>query len=393
MGHEELAELLASASIAVVPSLYEGFSLPAVEHMASGTPLVASRTGALPEVTGEAAVLVEPGSPDELAAVLRRLLRQPGRTGAAGRRRAAPGPGAVRLARGGPRHRGPVPGDDRRGEGSRALLTVDFGQLAVTEGTRVLDLGCGAGRHAFEALRRGAHVVALDRDQAELDQVTAMFAAMTEAGEAAPGAVATAVAGDATAMPFPDGAFDRVIAAEVLEHIRGDQQAMNEIARVLAPGGIAAVTVPSWLPERICWALSDDYHDVPGGHVRIYTRAELEAKLARAGLAVGRHHHAHGLHSPYWWLKCAVGVHDDDHPLARAYHRLLVWDIMKRPAATRLTERALNPLIGKSLVVYAQKIIQPNGAARTVAGGRPCRRVTAWPSGCTRRASRKFPAC
>jgi SAM-dependent methyltransferase len=235
----------------------------------------------------------------------------------------------------------------------------------VTEGTRVLDLGCGAGRHAFEALRRGARVIALDRDRAELDQVTAMFAAMNEAGEAAPGAAGRAVAGDAAAMPFPDGAFDRVIAAEVLEHIPADQQAMNEIARVLAPGGIAAVTVPSWLPERICWALSADYHNVPGGHVRIYTRAELEAKLARAGLAVGRHHHAHGLHSPYWWLKCAVGVHDDDHPLARAYHRLLVWDIMKRPAATRLTERALNPLIGKSLVVYAQKIIQPDGAALT----------------------------
>ena len=69
----ELAELAASAEIAVVPSLYEGFSLPAVEHMASGTPLVASRTGALPEVTGDAAVLVAPGDAEELAAALRRL--------------------------------------------------------------------------------------------------------------------------------------------------------------------------------------------------------------------------------------------------------------------------------------------------------------------------------
>ena len=73
----DLAALVASAQIAVVPSMYEGFSLPAVEHMASGTPLVASRTGALPEVTGDAAVLVTPGDPEELAAALRRLLDSP----------------------------------------------------------------------------------------------------------------------------------------------------------------------------------------------------------------------------------------------------------------------------------------------------------------------------
>jgi glycosyltransferase involved in cell wall biosynthesis len=73
----ELAEFIATAEIAVVPSLYEGFSLPAVEHMASGTPLIASRTGALPEVTGDAALLVRPGDPEELAATLRTLHDSP----------------------------------------------------------------------------------------------------------------------------------------------------------------------------------------------------------------------------------------------------------------------------------------------------------------------------
>ncbi len=235
------------------------------------------------------------------------------------------------------------------------MLTVDFDRLRIAPGDRVLDLGCGAGRHAFEAARRGARVVAMDTDRAELQTVAAMFAAMAAAGEIPAGGSGQTATGDATSMPFPDGAFDVVIAAEVLEHIPADQAAMNEIARVLRPGGSAAVTVPAWLPERICWRLSDDYHNVPGGHIRIFTRRELAIKITRSGLAVGAHHRSHALHSPYWWLKCAVGVRNDDHPLASAYHRLLVWDIMHKPACTRLADRALNPVLGKSLVIYADK--------------------------------------
>ncbi|MEZ0052686.1 glycosyltransferase involved in cell wall biosynthesis [Mycobacterium sp. MAA66] len=90
----ELAALLASAEIACIPSLYEGFSLPAVEAMASGTPIVASRAGALPEVLGpdgDCARLVAPGDVGELSRVLGELLDSPtelARLGANGRRRA-----------------------------------------------------------------------------------------------------------------------------------------------------------------------------------------------------------------------------------------------------------------------------------------------------------------
>jgi ubiquinone/menaquinone biosynthesis C-methylase UbiE len=247
------------------------------------------------------------------------------------------------------------------------LLTVDFAKFPVHPGDRVLDLGCGAGRHAFEAYRRGARVVAADLDRGELAGVGGMFAAMRAEGEAVPPAGAAALSADATNLPFPDGSFDAVIAAEILEHIPDDAAAMAEIARVVRPGGTVAVTVPAWLPERICWALSAEYHTVPGGHVRIFTRGELTAKLSAAGLTPFSAHRAHGLHSAYWWLKCAVGVHDDAHPAVRAYHRLLVWDIMRGPALTRLSEAALNPLIGKSLVIYAKKDkatepLSPNGS-------------------------------
>ncbi|GAA3699010.1 glycosyltransferase family 4 protein [Gordonia hankookensis] len=74
---EEMADLLASAEVACVPSLYEGFSLPAVEAMSCATPLVATRAGAIPEVVGteeEAALLVPPGDSGKLAQSIGRLL-------------------------------------------------------------------------------------------------------------------------------------------------------------------------------------------------------------------------------------------------------------------------------------------------------------------------------
>jgi SAM-dependent methyltransferase len=244
------------------------------------------------------------------------------------------------------------------------MLTVDFDRFPIAPGERVLDLGCGAGRHAFELYRRGADVVALDRDEAELVGVRRMFGAMQAAGEPPAAARATAVRGDVLDLPFPDGSFDAVIAAEVLEHVPADERAMAEIARVLRPGGRIAVTVPRWWPERICWALSRSYHDVPGGHVRIYRGDELGDRLVAAGFELQGGHHAHALHSPYWWLNCAFGQQSVP---SRAYHQLLVWDIVNRPWLTRTLEQGLNPVLGKSLVLYAGKPGVAAGAAGAAA--------------------------
>ena len=235
------------------------------------------------------------------------------------------------------------------------MLTADFDRLGVRAGDRLLDLGCGGGRHAFEAHRRGARVVALDRDWDELEGAAAILEGMNEAGEGPVGSRGGVVRGDALTVPFPDGAFDRVIAAEILEHIPADADAIAELVRVLRPGGTMAVTVPRWLPERICWTLSDDYHNNEGGHIRIYRAGQLAARLRAAGLLVTGSHHAHALHSPYWWLKCAAGVHNDRAPLVRLYHRFLVRDITNPTAAVRRLERVLDPLIGKSLVLYATR--------------------------------------
>ena len=236
------------------------------------------------------------------------------------------------------------------------MLTVDFARLGLRPGMRVLDIGCGNGRHAFESLRRGADVVATDLDEAALAEVAAMGAAMEAAGEVPRGGSLRTVRADARHLPFKDGEFDVVIAAEVLEHIHDDSAAIAELRRVLRPGGLIAVTVPRWWPERVCWALSREYHDVPGGHVRVYRRRQLAERLRGSGLVVSdSHHHAHALHSPYWWLRCAIGMTREDATVARLYHRFLVYDLMRKPHWTRSLERILNPLLGKSVVLYARR--------------------------------------
>ncbi|MGV3760297.1 MAG: class I SAM-dependent methyltransferase [Actinomycetota bacterium] len=242
------------------------------------------------------------------------------------------------------------------------MLTVRFDELGVRPGDLLLDLGAGAGRHAFETYRRGARVVAFDYSAAELKDVGALFTAMREAGEAGtePGSLAVTANGDALALPFADATFDRIIASEVFEHVTDDVRAFAEAFRVLKPGGTLAATVPSWLPERICWALSDEYHApfVLGGHVRIYAEGVLRSRLEAAGFEIFGKHKAHALHSPYWWLKCAVGPKNDEHPLVRAYLKVLTWDIMQTQpmgTITRATEKVLDPVLGKSLIVYARK--------------------------------------
>lgn len=237
------------------------------------------------------------------------------------------------------------------------MLTVRYDRLNIAPGDLLLDLGAGFGRHAYEAARRGARVVALDYAEGELTQVRNTFAAMAEVGEIPAGRFAGTVRGDATCLPFADNSFQHIIVSEVLEHIQNDVGVIAEMHRILVPGGTLAVTVPTWYPEKINWMLTDEYHAPKsvGGHVRIYTATELKAKLRSAGLTVTGQHHAHALHSPYWWVKCAVGPANNDHRAVKWFRELLEKDIIEGPRSTRMAEKYLSPVLGKSYIVYSRK--------------------------------------
>ena len=241
------------------------------------------------------------------------------------------------------------------------MLTADFDRLGVRDGTRLLDMGCGGGRHAFEAWRRGATVVALDYSEGELKEVRSVLGAMIEAGEVPHGpnreGVGGAVNGDALCLPFADDTFDCVIASEVLEHIWSDTGAIAELVRVLRPGGRMAVTVPTRWPERVCWALDHNYHDTPGGHVRIFRQRDLEQKLEAAGLLAPRV----ASRARAALAVLVAQVRDRRQPRR---HAVVGAQVPRSPrvadhqatALARGLDRALNPVLGKSLVVYVQKV-------------------------------------
>jgi SAM-dependent methyltransferase len=235
------------------------------------------------------------------------------------------------------------------------MITIDLNNLNLPRGACILDIGCGNGRHTAAAYdRHDTFVVGADPNHDDLIEAGKRLNYHHQLGGPSSSRWQLASA-DVTALPFGDASFDLVICSEVLEHIPDHKRAIGELNRVIRPGGQLAVSVPRRWPETICWVLSADYRTTPGGHLRIYAPRHLRNLIRNTGLVQWRTHYAHGLHSPYWWLKCILGVNRDHLYPVRQFHRFLTWDMMTKPTLTRLLDRWLNPVCGKSVVMYFRK--------------------------------------
>jgi SAM-dependent methyltransferase len=235
------------------------------------------------------------------------------------------------------------------------MHTVDLKRLRLKPGARALDLGCGEGRHVH-ALYYAArmHVVGVDLCFDDLAKVREGFAQAPDLEAPHERAFSLSV-GNALRLPFADESFDLIVCSEVLEHIPEFEEALNEITRLLKPGGQLAISVPRFWPEWLCWKLAPGYYKTPGGHVRIFRASRLRGEVTTRGFRHAGGHWAHGLHSPYWWLQCAVWKNREANWFVRQYHKFLCWDILKRPLLTRMLEKIADPLMGKSVVMYFDK--------------------------------------
>jgi SAM-dependent methyltransferase len=234
------------------------------------------------------------------------------------------------------------------------MITVDFQCLDLACGTRILDIGCGSGRHVAAAYAiEKACVVGADPNFNDLKEAESRLRYHDDLGAHGRGRWHLTGA-DITRLPFADNSFDLVICSEVLEHIPDHHRAMFEIVRVLKSDRHLVVSVPRRWPATLCW-MSHDYCRAPGGHLRIYHAGALVRHIQARGLRHWRTHFAHSLHTPYWWLKCLLGLHQENRWPVLLYKRFLTWDIMQRPRLTRTLEACLNPLFGKSVVLYFYK--------------------------------------
>ena len=235
------------------------------------------------------------------------------------------------------------------------MNTIQYKKLNLESNQLVLDMGCGEGRHSIGALlETPANVIGLDLSVQDLKIAKHR---LNDFDLPDIKTFCTFGVCNINDIPIKSAYLDSVLCSEVLEHVDSPEESIHELVRVLKPGGVMALSVPRYLPELICWKLSKEYSQTPGGHVRIFRHRQLKDLAVNAGLEYQSFHWAHGLHSPYWWLQCMFWKTKETSYIVNLYHKLLVWDLMKKPLLTKIFEAILQPLIGKSLVMYFKKPI------------------------------------
>ena len=233
------------------------------------------------------------------------------------------------------------------------MLTFNFKKINLPPDSKVLDVGCGEGRHIFGILNEFENVscYGLDQDASSLNKCKEGLEFFKELD--CNGTIFQQ--GSVYQLPYEENFFDLIICSEVLEHLEDYHAAINEIYRVLKPGGKFLTSVPSYWPEKICWSLSSGYQNMPGGHVRIFKKRQVINEIIDHGFKYYHAERFHGLHSAYWWLRCLFWKTQDSNYFVKMYKKFLEYQILQSPSWLNNFEKIINPIFGKSIAFYFEK--------------------------------------
>ena len=233
------------------------------------------------------------------------------------------------------------------------MLTFNLTKYELNESGIMLDVGCGEGRHIFGIMQEHPEMkcIGLDMDNDSLHKAEEgyeYFKSISNVG-------AEFLKGSAYSLPFLDNSLDLIVCSEVLEHLHQYNDAVKEIHRVLKPGGKFYASVPASWPEKICWALSKDYQNQPGGHLRIFNQSGLVSEIEESGFKYLSSDRFHSIHAPYWWLRCFFWNTQDSNFIVNGYKKMLERHILKKPFFLDFIDKIFNPFLGKSFSMYFEK--------------------------------------
>jgi SAM-dependent methyltransferase len=232
--------------------------------------------------------------------------------------------------------------------------SIDPALLDIGPDDRVIDLGCGTGRHVLELCKSPGTILGADLSRHDLRVGRYLIEMMRRDGDVKARVHWLQTAGER--LPFIDGAFDRVICTETLEHVDDDSVLARELVRVLKPGGILAVSVPDEYSEKIFWKLSKNYRTHAGGHVRIYERPRIVALMRQAGLEPFAVRYRHSLETLYWLSHVAFWSDwGKQGPITRVFRRVLDSQTTRQSRIVTALDDIGNRILPKSIVVYSRK--------------------------------------
>lgn len=212
----------------------------------------------------------------------------------------------------------------------------------------VLDVGCGDGAFISFCANQGAKVMFADIDAAKIAEATRRL-------EGTPAREIVPLVSDADPLPLPDGAANKIVAMEVIEHVDSPERFLAELVRVGRPGALYLLTVPDPLAETVQKDLAPESYFQKPNHIRIIQRDEFEKMVQDAGLIIEKRT-SYGFYWSIWW--CFFWACDQDfgppwHPLLKSWNT--TWGHLLATRQGPKVKQALDKFMPKSQAIIARK--------------------------------------